>query len=490
MEAVTANAAASGGVAPAQRRSPTFCRWRWSATGPPRRNATRSASRGSTSPTRSSARLCARSPSGWWTWASSPATRWPSWPTPARSGPMRASGSSPRAGRSSPSTRPTPPRSASTCWPTRTRRPCSSRTPPSSRRCARSRSDCPALSHVVVMDPAGAELDDELSLDALRERGRTRDEAEWRRRYEAVGPDDICLFIYTSGTTGPPKGCLLSHGNYRSITNAAVKNSVLDDGDSAYLFLPLAHAFAILIQFVVFDLGTTLAYWSRDPKQIIADLAAGPAHLLPVGAADLREDLHDGHARGPRPREARPGGGARREGAPGARRRASRCRPSLQTAFDAAEEALYKNVRAPVRRPHTRVRDRRRADRPRDPALLLRLRRAGDGGLRHDRDRHQRHREPHHRRRLPLRLGRQAARRRGGQDRRRRRGAGQGPEHLPGLLQERRRHRRRRWRTAGSTPATSAASTRTASSTSPAARRTSSSPRAARTSRPPTWRTA
>ena len=93
------------------------------------------------------------------------------------------------------------------------------------------------------------------------------------QRYEAVGPDDICLFIYTSGTTGPPKGCLLSHGNYRSITDAAVKNSVLDDGDSAYLFLPLAHAFAILIEFVVFDLGTTLAYWSRDPKQIIPDLA-------------------------------------------------------------------------------------------------------------------------------------------------------------------------------------------------------------------------
>ena len=135
------------------------------------------------------------------------------------------------------------------------------------------RSDCPALSHVVVMDPSGVELDDEISLEQLRERGRGHDEAEWRRRYEAVTPDDICLFIYTSGTTGPPKGCLLTHGNYRSITDAAAKNSVLEDGDSAYLFLPLAHAFAILIQFVVFDLGTTLAYWSRDPKQIIADLA-------------------------------------------------------------------------------------------------------------------------------------------------------------------------------------------------------------------------
>ena len=52
----------------------------------------------------------------------------------------------------------------------------------------------------------------------LRERGRGRDESEWRARYEAVTPEDICLYIYTSGTTGPPKGCLLSHGNYRAIT--------------------------------------------------------------------------------------------------------------------------------------------------------------------------------------------------------------------------------------------------------------------------------
>ncbi len=207
------------------------------------------------------------------------------------------------------------------------------------------RSECPALNHVVVMDPAGVELDDELALDALRERGRARDEAEWRRRYEAVGPDDICLFIYTSGTTGPPKGCLLSHGNYRSITDAAVKNSVLDDGDSAYLFLPLAHAFAILIQFVVFDLGTTLAYWSRDPKQIIADLSQVQPTYFPsvprifekiytmaTSVAPDREKLDQAVEVGVKVRLAQAAG--------------QEVPAELQTAFDASEEALYKNVRA------------------------------------------------------------------------------------------------------------------------------------------------
>jgi long-chain acyl-CoA synthetase len=207
------------------------------------------------------------------------------------------------------------------------------------------RSECPALGHVVVMDPAGVELNDELALDTLRERGRTRDEAEWRRRYEAVTPDDTCLFIYTSGTTGPPKGCLLSHGNYRSITDAAVKNSVLDDGDSAYLFLPLAHAFAILIQFVVFDLGTTLAYWSRDPKQIIADLSQVQPTYFPsvprifekiytmaTSVAPDREKLDQAVEVGVKVRLAQAAG--------------QQVPAELQTAFDAAEEALYKNVRA------------------------------------------------------------------------------------------------------------------------------------------------
>src|SRR5919106_1101753 len=103
--------------------------------------------------------------------------------------------------------------------------------------------ECPELRHVIVMEPGDAELGDAITLDQLRERGRAHDAAEWRARYEAVAPDDMCLYIYTSGTTGPPKGCLLSHANYRAITDAVVEDAVLQEGDSSYLFLPLAHAF-------------------------------------------------------------------------------------------------------------------------------------------------------------------------------------------------------------------------------------------------------
>ena len=74
--------------------------------------------------------------------------------------------------------------------------------------------------------------------------------------------------------------------------------SVLDEDEVTYLFLPLAHSFALLIQLGTFDLGAALAYWERDPLKILPNLAEVKPDLLPLGSADLREDLHRGHRGG------------------------------------------------------------------------------------------------------------------------------------------------------------------------------------------------
>src|SRR3954453_9523066 len=67
------------------------------------------------------------------------------------------------------------------------------------------------LEHIVLFE---GEDDDAISLDELREKGGDKgDEVE--RRTEAIEPDDVFTLIYTSGTTGPPKGCVLTHANYR-----------------------------------------------------------------------------------------------------------------------------------------------------------------------------------------------------------------------------------------------------------------------------------
>jgi long-chain acyl-CoA synthetase len=203
---------------------------------------------------------------------------------------------------------------------------------------------CPELEHVIVMDPTAADLGGALTLEGLRASGRGRDDSEWEARYQAVEPDDICLYIYTSGTTGPPKGCLLSHANYRAITDAVVDQSPLVEGDSSYLFLPLAHAFAILIQFATFDLGAALAYWSRDPKMIIADIAQVKPTFFPsvprmfekiytlaTSSTEDKEGLKKAVQVGVKVRMMREAG----EEVP----------PALQQGFDQAEEKLFKNVR-------------------------------------------------------------------------------------------------------------------------------------------------
>jgi long-subunit acyl-CoA synthetase (AMP-forming) len=54
-----------------------------------------------------------------------------------------------------------------------------------------------------------------------------------------------------------------------------------DEDDVVYLFLPLAHAFALLVQLGAWDTGTTIAYWGGDPKQIIPELAQVQPTYLP-----------------------------------------------------------------------------------------------------------------------------------------------------------------------------------------------------------------
>jgi long-chain acyl-CoA synthetase len=140
------------------------------------------------------------------------------------------------------------------------------------------RDRCPKLEHVIRMIGTS---DDAISTDDLAGRGASREASEWEERWRSVTPNDICTFIYTSGTTGPPKGCVISHGNYRAMLNMSLEQTVLESGRITYLYLPLAHSFALLIQLLSFDVGGVLAYWERDPLKILPNLAEVRPHYFP-----------------------------------------------------------------------------------------------------------------------------------------------------------------------------------------------------------------
>jgi long-chain acyl-CoA synthetase len=131
------------------------------------------------------------------------------------------------------------------------------------------RDQLPQLEQIVRMTGSS---EDALSFADLAAKG-TGGGDRWQSLYSAVTPADICTFIYTSGTTGPPKGCIISHGNYRAMLDMVNETSVIEGEDVSYLYLPLAHSFALLIQLGSFDLGATLAYWERDPLKILPNLA-------------------------------------------------------------------------------------------------------------------------------------------------------------------------------------------------------------------------
>jgi long-chain acyl-CoA synthetase len=146
------------------------------------------------------------------------------------------------------------------------------------------RDQVPNLKTVIVIDPPAGDGEPALgaiSLEEVRRRGQGRSSDELDARRAAVRPEDAFTFIYTSGTTGPPKGCVLTHGNYSAIIDMVGEAGEIQGDEVIYLYLPLAHSFALLIQLAVFHLGGTLAYFGGDTKQILPELLEVKPTYLP-----------------------------------------------------------------------------------------------------------------------------------------------------------------------------------------------------------------
>ena len=280
---------------------------------------------------------------------------------------------------------------------------------------------------------------------------------------------------------------MIDHQNWRDMLDMVETQNVLMEDEVAYLFLPLAHAFARLIQLGSLDVGATIVYWERDAQKIIPNLMEVKPTYFPsvprmfekiysmaISNAPDKAQLEQAVQLGKKVRQMQERG----ETVP----------PELQEAFDKADAALFQNVRnifggnikqavtgaAPIAQEileffyacgvlvlegwgmtetstaaTCNTAEAYRFGSVGKPFPGVEIKIADDGEI-----------------------------------------LAQGTEHLPRLLQEPGGDQARRSSTAGCTPATSAGSTRTGSSTSRAARRTSSSRPAARTSRPRTSRTA
>ena len=207
------------------------------------------------------------------------------------------------------------------------------------------RDKLPSLRTVLLID---GETDDTTSLGALEP--DTERTGELDSRTGAVTPDEPLLIIYTSGTTGPPKGCVLTHANGLALCDMVDELGTVKAGDVSYLYLPLAHVFAQLVQISGLYIGAQIAFFGGDTKRIVPELQevkpdyfasvprifekvyAQATGMLQQATPEQREQFDQAVKLGLKVREAEVGG----EDVP----------EQLRAPFEQADEAIFKNVRA------------------------------------------------------------------------------------------------------------------------------------------------
>ena len=178
-----------------------------------------------------------------------------------------------------------------------------------------------------------------------------------------MSPADPYTIIYTSGTTGRPKGVVLSHGNCASVGVMVEEIGFINDEELSYLYLPLAHSFALTVQLASFDVGTAIVYFGGDTQQIVAELMqVKPTYVpsvprifekiyaLALAMADDEQQLRDAVELGVKVRQMRERG----EDVPdetGRRRSTAPRRPCTERSAACSAAASTSAYRAPPRSP-------------------------------------------------------------------------------------------------------------------------------------------
>jgi long-chain acyl-CoA synthetase len=120
------------------------------------------------------------------------------------------------------------------------------------------------LQHVqqVIVAEAGDAMPPEfLRYETLIATAGSTEIGDYRKHAAQVSPNQLASIIYTSGTTGEPKGVMLTHANFSSNVADSCRDVVLHpETDLAVSFLPLAHVYGRMLDYLYLFQGCPIAY--------------------------------------------------------------------------------------------------------------------------------------------------------------------------------------------------------------------------------------
>jgi long-chain acyl-CoA synthetase len=156
------------------------------------------------------------------------------------------------------------------------------------------RSELESIEHIVVIDAVqGMETEGLVSFQELLRRGEVAETKYPDHREEAikVKPNDLATLIYTSGTTGPPKGVMLTHGNFCSNIIAVLQVLSIGLEDHALSAAPLSHSFERMAgHYTMFHAGATISY-AESIERLPQNLVEVRPTIM-IFAPRLYEKLH------------------------------------------------------------------------------------------------------------------------------------------------------------------------------------------------------
>lgn len=124
------------------------------------------------------------------------------------------------------------------------------------------REQLPALRRIVTFDGKATDDGFVVTLRDHETRGTTFAEGQptvYDTTWRAIDATRLATLIYTSGTTGRPKGVMLTHDSWIYEAEALDALRFMSPADKQFLFLPLSHVFAKVMQVVMIRLGIPTA---------------------------------------------------------------------------------------------------------------------------------------------------------------------------------------------------------------------------------------